>query len=91
MEMQKIVLSTAAFLFLSGMAFAGSDHYGSDYNYGSGHDYSTVKPSIAPGDSYSVAPSGTKSLSTVNSAPTVKGNSSFEKPAPGYGQGIWGR
>ena len=66
------------------MAFAGSDHYGS------GHDYSVVKPSAASDQSYSVNLSGTASISTVNSASTVGGNSSFDIPAPGYGQGIWG-
>ena len=85
--MKKIVLTTTAFLFVSGMAFAGSDHYGSDYNYGSGHDYSMVKPSAA---SSSVDLSGTASISTGNSAPTVGGNSDFDIPASGYGQGIWG-
>ncbi|UVK38862.1 DUF680 domain-containing protein [Mesorhizobium sp. AR10] len=89
--MKKIVLTTAAFLFVSGLAVAGSDHYGSDYNYGSGHDYPMVKPSAASDHSYSVDLSGTASISTVNSAPTVGGNSSFDIPAPGYGQGIWGR
>ena len=89
--MKKILLTTAAFLFVSGMAFAGSDHYGSDYNYGSGHDYSIVKPSAASDNSSSVDLSGTASMDTVNNAPTVEGNSSFDIPAPGYGQGIWGR
>ncbi|MER8700302.1 hypothetical protein [Mesorhizobium sp. M1273] len=89
--MQKIVLTTAAFLFVSGMAFAGSDHYGTDHNYGSGHDYSTVKPSAASDHSYPVGLSGTASISTVDSAPTAGGNSGFDKPAPGYGRGIWGR
>jgi hypothetical protein len=88
--MKKIVLTTAAFLFVSGMAFAGSEHYGSDYNYGSGHDYAMVKPSVASNHAYSVDLSGTASISTVNSAPTVGGNSDFDIPASGYGQGIWG-
>ena len=88
--MQKIILSTAAFLFVSGTAFAGSDHYGSDYNYGSGHDYAMVGSSPASDHSSSVGLSGTASISTVNSAATVGGKSDFDIPAPGYGQGIWG-
>jgi hypothetical protein len=83
--MQKIVLTAATFLFASGMAFAGSDHYGSDFNHGSGYDYSNpghysmVKLSATSDDSYWVDLSGTASISTADSAPTY------------YGQGIWGR
>ena len=89
--MQKMFLTTAAFLFVSGMAFAGSDHYGSDYNYGSGHDHSVVKPNATSDYPYPVDPSSTASMTTVNSSATAAGNSSFDKPAPGYGRGIWGR
>jgi hypothetical protein len=90
-EMKKIVLATAAFLFASGMAFAGSDHYGSEYNYDTDHDYSMVNPSAAPDNTYSVDRTGIANMSTVDSAQTVGGNSSFDYPAPGYGRGIWGR
>jgi hypothetical protein len=89
--MRKIVLTTAAFLLLSGTAFAGSDNYGSNYNYGSGDNHSMAKPSAASDHTYSLDLSGTSNIDTLNSAPTVKGKSSFDYPAPGYGRGIWGR
>jgi hypothetical protein len=88
--MHKIILATATFLFASGMAFAGSDHYGSDYSYGSGYP-KTGHHSMASDNGYAVDLSGTASISTGEGAPTSKGNSIFDIPAPGYGQGIWGR
>ena len=88
--MLKIVLTTATFLFASGMAFAGSDHYGSDYNHGSGYS-NTGHYSMVSDNAYSVDLSVTKSIGTADSAPALGGNSSFDIPAPGYGQGIWGR
>lgn len=88
--MLKIVLATAAFLFASGMAFAGSDHYGSDYSHGSGYP-KTGHHSMVSDDGYAVDPSGTASVNTADSAPSTAGDSIFDIPAPGYGQGIWGR
>jgi hypothetical protein len=72
------------------MAFAGSDHYGSDYSHGSGHS-NTGRYSMMSDKGYAVDLSGTASVSTADSAPTSGGNSTFDIPAPGYGQGIWGR
>jgi len=93
--MKKIVLTAATFLFASGMAFASSDHYGSGYNYSSGysnagHGYSMVNASATSDASYSVDLNATNSISTADGAPAV-GTSNLDIPAPGYGQGIWGR
>ncbi|TGQ48084.1 MULTISPECIES: hypothetical protein [unclassified Mesorhizobium] len=91
--MQKIVLTVATLLFASGMAFAGSDHYGSTYNHGSysnaGHGYSMAKVSATSDASYSVDLNATNSVSTADGAPAVGGTSNFDIPAAG--QGIWGR
>ncbi|MCF6118064.1 DUF680 domain-containing protein [Mesorhizobium muleiense] len=87
--MLKIVLATATLLFASGMAFAGSDHYGSDYSHSSFYP-KTGHHSMASDNGYAVDPSGTASVDTTDSAPTSAGNSIFDKPAPGYGQGMWG-
>ncbi|QIA24662.1 hypothetical protein [Mesorhizobium sp. AA22] len=88
--MLKIVLATATFLFASGMALAGSDHYGSDYSHGSGFS-NTGHHSMVSDNGYAADPSGTASVSTTDSAPTSAGNSIFDIPGLGYGQGIWGR
>ncbi|MBZ9811214.1 MULTISPECIES: hypothetical protein [unclassified Mesorhizobium] len=88
--MRKIVLTTAAFLCASGMAFAGSDHYGSDFNHGSGYP-NTGYHSMVSDHGYAVDLIGTASVNTADSAQTLKGNSIFDIPGPGYGQGIWGR
>ncbi|PAP94416.1 hypothetical protein [Mesorhizobium wenxiniae] len=88
--MLKIVLATATFLIASGMAFAGSDHYGSDYSHGSGYP-NTGHHSMVSDNGYAVDLSGTASVNTADSAPTSGGNSIFDIPGPGYGQGIWGR
>ncbi len=88
--MLKIVLATATFLFASGMAFAGSDHYGSDYSHGSFYP-KTGHHSMVSDNGYAVDPSGTASVNTADSAPTSAGNSIFDIPAPGYGRGNWGR
>ena len=41
-------------------------------------------------DGYALDLGGTASVGTADSAPTSAGNSTFDIPAPGYGQGIWG-
>ncbi|RWM74288.1 hypothetical protein, partial [Mesorhizobium sp.] len=75
--MLKIVLATATFLFASGMAFAGSDHYGSDYSHGSGHP-NTGHQSMVSDNGYAVDLSGTASVNTADNAPTPAGNSIFD-------------
>ncbi|RJT39009.1 hypothetical protein D3227_15050 [Mesorhizobium waimense] len=89
--MMKIVLTTATFLFASGMAFAGSDNYGTDYIPGAGSYPNAGHHSMKSEGAYSVDLSSTASIGTADSAVAQKGNSSFDIPAPGYGQGIWGR
>lgn len=88
--MLKIVLATATFLFASGTAFAGSDHYGSDYSHGSFYP-KTGHHTMVSDNGYAVDPSGTASVNTADSAPTSAGNSIFDTSAPGYGRGNWGR
>lgn len=83
--MKTIVLATVTLLSVSGMAFAGSDNYGSGYIPGSS-TYPTY-----PGAGHSVDMSSTKSISMAGSKSAAHGTSAFDMPAPGYGQGIWGR
>ncbi|MCZ8547821.1 hypothetical protein OOJ09_26860 [Mesorhizobium qingshengii] len=84
--MKKIVLSLATLLFASGMAFAGSDRFGSDYIPAAG-DYPTAGTHSMVYGASAVDLSGTKSV--TDSA--AGGDSHSGMPAPGYGQGIWGR
>lgn len=81
--MKKIILATAAFLFASGMAFAGSDHFGSDF-VPAASSYPTTHSMVSGG---AVDQSVTKSI--TDSA--AEANATSGMPAPGYGQGIWGR
>lgn len=81
--MKKVILAAAAFLFASGMAFAGSDHFGSEFaptagNYPTTHSMTSSK---------AIDPSVTRSVAGSKAA----GNATSGMPAPGYGQGIWGR
>ncbi|CAH2403551.1 hypothetical protein [Mesorhizobium escarrei] len=87
--MLKIILTTATLLLASGMAFAGSDHYGSDYSHGSFYP-KTGHQSMVSDNGYALDLSGTASVGAADSAPTSAGNSTFDIPAPGYGQGMWG-
>ncbi|MBZ9966671.1 MULTISPECIES: hypothetical protein [unclassified Mesorhizobium] len=75
----------ASFLCASGMAFAGSDHYGSDFNHGSGYQNRGYHAMVSD-HGYAVDLIGTASVNTADSAPTLKGNSIFDIPGPGYGQ-----
>jgi hypothetical protein len=79
--MKKIILATAAFLFASGMAFAGSDHFGSDFV-----PAASAYPNTG---SHSMASDGAVDMSVTDS--TTDGDATSGMPAPGYGQGIWGR
>ena len=81
--MKKIVLSLATLLVASGMAFAGSDRFGSDYIPAAG-GYPTTHSMVSGG---AVDLSGTKSITDG----AAGGNAHSDMPAPGYGQGIWGR
>ena len=81
--MKKIILTTAAFLFASGMAFAGSDHFGSDF-VPAASSYPTTHSMMSVG---AVDQGVTKSI--TDSA--AEANATSGMPAPGYGQGIWGR
>ncbi|MBZ9962705.1 DUF680 domain-containing protein [Mesorhizobium sp. BR1-1-2] len=83
--MKKIVLTVASLLFASGMAFAGSDHFGSDF-IPAANSYPTTHAMMSGGAKTAV-PSVTNSI--TDSA--MAGNSTSDMPAPGYGQGIWGR
>ena len=80
--MKKIILATAAFLFASGMAFAGSDHFGSDIP--AAGSYPTT---------HSMASDGAVDLGVTSSITdsVAEGTATSGMPAPGYGQGIWGR
>ncbi len=79
--MKKIVLTIASLLFASSMAFAGSDHFGSDTIPAVG-DYPATHSMV----SGAVDMSSTKSIAADSAA----GNSTTDMPAPGYGQGNWG-
>lgn len=84
-EMKKIVLTVASLLFASGMAFAGSDHFGSDF-IPAASSYPTAHAMMS-GGAKAVVPSVTNSI--TDSA--MGANSNSDMPAQGYGQGIWGR
>jgi len=76
--MKKIILATAAVLFASGMAFAGSDHYGADFVPGS---------SSYPAGGHHAMSNGAKTVDpTVTNSIGTGGNSVQES-----GRGIWGR
>lgn len=79
--MKKIILATA-FLFVSGMAFAGSDHFGSDF-VPAASSYPTTHSMMSGG---AVDHSATKSITDG----AAEGSATSGMPAPGYGQGIWG-
>ena len=83
--MKKIILATAAFLFASGTAFAGSDHFGSDF-VPAASGYPTA-------GSHLMVSGGAVDLSVTKSITdgAAHGNATSGMPAPGYGQGIWGR
>lgn len=85
--MKKIVLTIAASLFASGMAFAGSEHFGSDFIPAAGSYPTTAYHSMVSGGAKAVDQSVTKSITDSAAA----GNANSDMPAPGYGQGIWGR
>lgn len=89
--MKKIILAAIALLSASGMAFAGSDNYGTDYIPGAGSYPNAGHHSMKSEGAYSVDLGSTASIGTADRAAAHKGNSSFDIPAPGYGQGIWGR
>ncbi|TPN82685.1 DUF680 domain-containing protein [Mesorhizobium sp. CU2] len=77
--MKTIILASIALLSVSGAAFAGSDNFGSDYVPGAGSYPGTGHHAMLD-------------MSTTNSIGKAAGeNSTVDKPAPGYGQGIWGR
>ncbi|MDX8447026.1 hypothetical protein [Mesorhizobium captivum] len=86
----KIILATVALLSASGMAFAGSDNYGSGYIPGSDSYPSTDRDAMASDNAYTLDLGSTHSVGTVRSESAVGGNSAFDVPAAGYGQGIWG-
>ncbi|KQU83315.1 hypothetical protein ASD99_16675 [Mesorhizobium sp. Root695] len=81
--MKKIILSIAAFLFASGMAFAGSDHFGSDFI--------PAASSYPTAGSHSMVSGGAVGVTTSITDSAVEANATSGMPAPGYGQGIWGR
>ena len=81
--MKKIILATAAFLFASGMAFAGSDHFGSDF-VPAASSYPTTTHAMMSGGA--VDQGITKSI--TDSA--AGSNATSGMPASGHGQGIWG-
>ncbi|MBZ9807285.1 hypothetical protein LB542_26145 [Mesorhizobium sp. BR1-1-9] len=83
--MKKIVLTVASLLFASGMAFAGSDHFGSDF-IPAASSYPTTHAMMSGGAKAAV-PSVTNSI--ADSA--MGANSNSDMPAQDYGQGIWGR
>jgi hypothetical protein len=85
-EMKKIVLAMVSLLFASGMAFAGSDHFGSDFIPAASSYPTAGSHAMVSGGANAVDLSGTKS-STDSAA---EGNATSGMPAPGYGQGIWG-
>lgn len=89
--MKKIILATVALLSASGMAFAGSDHYGSHYIPAPDSYPASGHYSMESDNAYSIDLNRTKSVGTVDDEKAMGGHSVFDKPAPGYGQGIWGR
>ena len=83
--MKKFVLATAMVLFASGMAFAGSDYYGSDHNHGFDQSNTGHRSMV----SHAVDPVVTKSISTALGAPAMGGNPYSGIPTAD-GQGVWG-
>jgi Protein of unknown function (DUF680) len=81
--MKKIILAIATVLFASGMAYAGSDNYGTDYIPAAGSYPNAARHSMASGAAVDM--SSTKSIGAPDSASA--GNSDM---SAGYGQGIWG-
>ncbi|OBQ71030.1 hypothetical protein [Mesorhizobium erdmanii] len=81
--MKKIILTTAAFLFAAGMAFAGSDHFGADFVPDAGSFPTTTHAMMSGG---ALDQGVTKSI--TDSA--AGSNATSGMPASGYGQGIWG-
>lgn len=81
--MKKIVLSIASLLLASGMAVAGSDHFGSDFIPAAGSYPTTVSHPMASG---AVDLGATKSITDAAAAAT----SGAGMTAPASGQGIWG-
>jgi hypothetical protein len=75
--MKTITLATAAFLFASGMAFAGSDHFGSDTP--AAGSYPTTHAMVG---AKSIDMSATHSIAASDGQATLPAHS---------GQGIWGR
>ena len=88
--MKKIVLAAVALLSASGMAFAGSDNYGSGYIPYSDAYPSAGHHSMASDSGYSIDVRSTNSIAMPHGASAVGGTSAFDMPAAGYGQGIWG-
>lgn len=86
--MKKIVLAVATVLFASGMAFAGSDHYGSGDNHGFDQS-NTGRYSMLSDNAHAVDPTSTKSISPADSAPAMGGNPYSGIPTD-LGQGAWG-
>jgi len=80
--MKKIVLTIASLLFASGMAFAGSDHFGSDFVPAAG-GYPATHAMMS--GAKAVDPRVTQSITDS----TVAGQSHLDMPADS-GQGIWG-
>ncbi len=85
--MKTIILASIALLSVSGMAFAGSDNFGSSYIPGSDSYPGAVHHAMASHAGHAL---DMKSTGTV-AGESTDGNSAFDMPAPGYGQGIWGR
>ncbi|RRI07881.1 hypothetical protein EH240_01190 [Mesorhizobium tamadayense] len=87
----KIILATVALLSASGMAFTASDNYGSGYVPGTDAYPSTGGHSMASDNAYSLDLGNTNNIGMARSESAASGNSAFDIPAAGYGQGIWGR
>jgi hypothetical protein len=77
LEMKTMTLATAAFLFASGMAFAGSDHFGSENTLAAG-SYQTTH---AMSGEKSIDMGATRSIGAVEGQSTLPAES---------GQGVWG-
>lgn len=81
--MKKIVLTIASLFLVSGTAFAGSDHYGSEPMPATG-SYLNTHSMVSGG---AVDMNSTKSIGKADSAAAA--NSTYDIPVWG-GQGIWG-
>jgi hypothetical protein len=77
MTLATATLATAAFLFASGMAFAGSDHFGSENTPAAG-SYQTTH---AMSGEKSIDMGATRSIGAVEGQSTLPAES---------GQGVWG-